>query len=496
MKKTKLIKIMPQDDVAVATEDLLKDDVVDVEGGEIALIEDIPFGHKAALRDISRDEHIIKYGYPIGRATAHIKRGEWVHTHNVRTNLSGKTEYTYNPVTKKNGEPAGLSFEGYLRDDGQAGTRNEIWILPTVGCINATAQRLAEQANALFQGRIDGVFAFPHNMGCSQTGDDQKRTMRILAGIARNPNAGGVLILSLGCENNHLEVFKPYLEPFDHNRMKYLVAQDVEDEFAAGMRLLEELCARIEKDKRERLPVSALTVGFKCGGSDAFSGITANALCGRVNDALCGEGARTLLTEVPEMFGAETILMNRAKSEDVFHEIVHLIDEFKDYYSRYGQPIYENPSPGNKKGGISTLEEKSLGCIQKGGQAVVNGVIGYGQRAIHQGLNILAGPGNDQVSCTNLVASGAGLILFTTGRGNPLGAPVPTLKIASNSRLAEKKANWIDFDSGRIISGATYEEETVKLLDMIMDIASGRKSARNEVNGYREISIFRDGVIL
>lgn len=496
MNAAKLIQITPQDDVAVATEELSKGEAVYLGDELITLLDQVPFGHKVALRDISAGEHLTKYGYPIGHVTKSVRRGEWVHTHNLRTNLSGHVDYAYHPQLPKRERENGYTFNGYLRQNGHAGTRNEIWILPTVGCVNVTAQRLAQKAHSLFQGRVDGVFAFPHNMGCSQMGEDQERTMRILAGLANNPNAGGVLILSLGCENNHLEVFKPYLGLIDENRMKFLVTQDTEDEMETGMALLEELCATAEKDQRQQVPLSALTVGFKCGGSDAFSGITANALCGRVNDILCREGARTLLTEVPEMFGAETILMNRAQTEEVFHDIVRLIDDFKEYYLRYGQTIYENPSPGNKTGGISTLEEKSLGCIQKGGQAVVNGVVSYGEKVNTQGLNLLTGPGNDQVSCTNLAASGASLILFTTGRGNPYGAPVPTIKIASNSRLAKRKANWIDFNAGTILEGASYEDETVELLKKMIDIASGNVLAKNEENGYREISIFRDGVIL
>lgn len=494
--ETSAIKIHPLDNVAVALQDLDAGATVSCDGETITLRDAVPFGHKIALKVFDAGDDVFKYGYPIGHASAPIAKGAWVHTQNLRTSLSDIEDYVYRPTCASLPARDDLRFDGYVRPDGRVGTRNEIWIVPTVGCVNSTATRIAQEARRRFSGRTDGIHAYVHNMGCSQLGEDQERTQRLLAGLIKNPNAGGVLVLSLGCENNNLDVFKPVLGAIDPQRVKFLVTQEVENEDEAALALVEELVVYAEKFKRSAVPASRLTVGFKCGGSDAFSGITANALCGRVNDILCGCGAATMLTEVPEMFGAETILMNRCVSESVFKDTVRLINGFKRYYERYGQVIYENPSPGNKKGGISTLEEKSLGCIQKGGSAPVVGVLDYGGVPAEGGLHLLIGPGNDAISSTGLVASGATMVLFTTGRGNPFGTPVPTVKIASNNRLAQHKHAWIDFSAGDILEGKSFDEVASAFCDYLMDVASGRIRTKNEINDYRDISIFRDGVIL
>lgn len=495
-----LILVHDTDDAAIALSNLKKGESYTVAGRELTLLTDIPFGHKVALRDIAEGENVIKYGHPIGHAITAIKRGEHIHTHNLKTNLDGLLEYTYAPNTDILATFAdtkdSATFQGYLRQDGRVGVRNELWIIPTVGCVNSTASHLAKEAKKRFAGRFDDICAFTHNMGCSQLGDDQETTMKLLAGLIKHPNAGGVLVLSLGCENNNLDVFKPYLGEIDEDRIKFLVTQDVEDEYEAGMQLLEELNETSGGMMRQTVSAQKLVVGFKCGGSDAFSGLTANALCGRLNDKLVHCGGSTILTEVPEMFGAETILMERCANEDTFEQTVNLINNYKNYFTRYHQTIYENPSPGNKKGGISSLEEKSLGCVQKGGQAPVVGVLGYGEQVCKNGLNLLTGSGNDQVSCTNLVCSGATIICFTTGRGNPFGAPVPTVKIASNSELAARKPHWIDYNAGQILDGKTFSEVTDDFFAYILDVASGHANTCNEINEYKEISIFRDGVIL
>ena len=495
--KPALILISTQDNVAVATRDLKAGEVCHVGDISVQLRQDIPFGHKVALKDIAAQENIIKYGMPIGHAMKAISSGEHIHTHNLKTNLSGLLEYNYEkqpnavlPVEDTR------TFWGYKRKDGSVGVRNEIWIIPTVGCVNTTAQILAKQAARELVGKVDGIFAFTHDKGCSQLGDDQAYTQQILKGLIQHPNAGGVLVLSLGCENNNLGVFQPLLGEVDPKRVKFLVTQNVSNEYEEGMALLRELGEAAAEYKREECPLSALTIGFKCGGSDAFSGITANPLCGRVNDWLVARGGSTILTEVPEMFGAETLLMNRAHDEETFHKIVEMINNFKNYFTRYHQTIYENPSPGNKKGGISTLEEKSLGCTQKGGQSEVADVLAFGSRVQKHGLNLLTGPGNDLVSTTNLTAAGAQMILFTTGRGNPFGAPVPTIKIASNTPLFENKRHWIDFNAGRVLDGAGLDRTAEELFTFLLEVASGRIQTKNEEYGYKEISIFKDGVIL
>ncbi len=441
-------------------------------------------GHKYALRDISAGENIIKYGNPIGHATCDIKKGEHVHTHNVKTNLSDKLEYTYNPkfhdIPKVDTDK---TFLGYVREDGSVGIRNEVWIINTVGCVNKVAEKIAEKT---------GAFFFPHPFGCSQLGDDQSVTQKILAGLIKHPNAGGVLVLGLGCENNNIPLFKSVLGDVNPNRVKFMVAQEHEDDVAEGVRLVEELKAYASTFKRTPVPISELKIGLKCGGSDGYSGITANPLVGRLSDKLISFGGSCVLSEVPEMFGAEHLLMERCESKEVFDKAVKLINNFKDYFIRHNQVVYENPSPGNKAGGITTLEEKSLGCVQKGGLSTVVDVLTYGDTLSKNGLSLLNGPGNDIVAITNLTAAGVHMILFTTGRGTPIGAPVPTVKIATNHSLAERKANWIDFDASPCLEGNPLTDE---FLDYLIEVASG-KETRNEINDYREISIFKDGVTL
>lgn len=441
-------------------------------------------GHKYARCDIKMGENIIKYGQPIGHATCDIKVGEHVHTHNTKTNLSGKLDYSYAPT--KHDIPkidTDLTFMGYVRENGEIGIRNDIWIVNTVGCVNKIAEKLSNLTSAK---------SFPHPFGCSQLGDDQLVTQKILKGMVNHPNAGGVLVLGLGCENNNIDLFKEFLGEWDERRVKFLNAQDFDDEIAEGVRLIGELKEYADTFKRESIHISKLKVGLKCGGSDGFSGITANPLVGRFCDKLNAMGGSCVLTEVPEMFGAEHLLMNRCENEEIFQKTVSLINNFKDYYIRHNQVVYENPSPGNKKGGITTLEEKSLGCVQKGGLSTVVDVLDYGDRLSKNGLSLLNGPGNDIVAVTNLMAAGVHIILFTTGRGTPLGTAVPTIKVATNETLAKKKSNWIDFDASPCLGGKDLSDE---LISYVLEVASGKQS-KNEENGYEEISIFKDGVTL
>ena len=444
-------------------------------------------GHKYALVSIKAGENVIKYGSPIGHATVDIAAGEHVHTHNVKTNLSGNLEYTYHyrdyGLTR---QATDLTFDGYVRENGDVGIRNEIWIVNTVGCVNKIAEELSKRT---------GARSFPHPFGCSQLGGDHRITQLILRGMVNHPNAGGVLVLGLGCENNNIEQFKSVLGEYNEKRVKFLNCQDVSDEIEEGVRLIEELRAYADTFKRTPVPVSRLRVGLKCGGSDGYSGITANPLVGSFSDRLISFGGSCVLTEVPEMFGAEHLLMERCESREVFDKTVKLINDFKDYFTRHEQVIYENPSPGNKAGGITTLEDKSLGCVQKGGLSPVVDVLDYGDLLEKNGLSLLNGPGNDIVAVTNLMAAGVHVILFTTGRGTPLGSAVPTVKIATNRALAEKKKNWIDFDASPILEGVSKEELTDSLLAYVLLVASGRET-RNEENGFCEISIFKDGVTL
>lgn len=486
------VKITPSDNVAVALKTLTKGR----SACGVTLQEDIPAGHKFALCHIQMGQNIIKYGAPIGHATSEIPTGCHVHTHNVRTNLSDILEYTYAPTCPTIGHDEAQTFRGFRRSDGKIGIRNEIWIIPTVGCVNSVAQTLASRAAAYVDGSVDGVYAFPHPYGCSQLGGDHLNTQKALAGLVHHPNAGGVLVLGLGCENNNIGAFRNVLEKIDESRVKFLNCQDHEDELETGLTLLRQLCDTAARDVRTEVPASELIVGLKCGGSDGYSGITANPAVGVFSDLLIAQNGTTILTEVPEMFGAEQLLMERCETRELFDKTVSLINDFKHYFKRYDQPVYENPSPGNKEGGITTLEDKSLGCTQKSGAAPVCGVIEYGEPVLEHGLHLLCAPGNDLVASTALAVSGAQLVLFTTGRGTPFGCPVPTVKISSNTTLAKKKGNWIDFDAGVICETGDIAACGKDLFEYVRALASGEIKTNNERNGYKDISIFKDGVTL
>ena len=491
------VKINAKDNVVIALKNFSKGQSLSVDGKEIVLLSDVERGHKIALNDIKIGDNIIKYGYPIGHAIADIKVGEHVHVQNVKTNLGEVFDYSYNPVLSELTHPnRHLTFQGYKRKNGEVGIRNEIWIVPTVGCVNGIAEQIIREFKAEVNPTdIEGIEVFKHNYGCSQLGDDHQNTKQILSDIAMHPNAGGVLVLGLGCENNKIDEFKAGLGDYDTDRIKFLSTQKVQDEVSEAIALMKEIYETVRKDKRETVPLSELKVGLKCGGSDGLSGITANPLVGYFSDFLISQGGTTVLTEVPEMFGAETILMNRCINHDVFEKTVHLINDFKQYFIDLKQPIYENPSPGNKAGGISTLEDKSLGCTQKGGIATVVDVLKYGERLKTKGLNLLSAPGNDLVSTTALGSAGAHLVLFTTGRGTPFGSFIPTLKIATNSELAKNKPHWIDYNAGPLAEDKSFDEGLNELVDKIIRIASGEK-ANHEKSGFREIAIFKSGVTL
>ncbi|HVT40655.1 MAG TPA: altronate dehydratase family protein [Gemmatimonadaceae bacterium] len=494
-----ILRIAPGDDVGVALRPLAAGEVVTLEGTRITVARDVPAGHKIALRDAEPGEEIRKYGMAIGVVSAPVRAGDWVHDHNLRTQLSGTLDYRYEPA-RRAPPPAVTTmptFAGYRRKNGRVGTRNEIWVLNTVACVNHAAERIAKTAADKFAGRVDGVFAFPHPYGCSQLGDDLGHTQHVLAGLMANPNAGGVLILGLGCENNQLDALMRLAGDIDRDRIAFFNTQDVMDELEQGGSTLAALAERVASDRRTPCPVSDLVLGHKCGGSDGFSGITANPLLGRIADRVSAQGGTVLLTEVPEMFGAERELMARAASREVFDGIAAMVNGFKEYFIRHGQAVYENPSPGNKAGGLTTLEEKAIGAIQKGGHAPVTQVLRYGERVRAPGLALLESPGNDGVSSTAMVASGATLLLFTTGRGTPLGFPVPTVKVSSNSDIARRKPHWIDFNAGALLDGtATMAQLEEELFALVLAVASGERLANNEKSGYREIAIWKDGVTL
>ncbi len=498
MKQSAFIKINPADSVVVCLRPMAKGEIIEIDGKKIELLQDTPAGHKVLLDDAPEGTNIIKYGYPIGHARQDLKAGEWVNENNLKTNLAGTLEYEYKPVNEiLNIKNENRTFKGYVRKNGEVGVRNEIWIVPTVGCVNGIAEKLVELLTKETQLEgIDAIHAWHHNFGCSQLSDDHENTRKVLRDICLHPNAGAVLVLSLGCENNIPEDFMAMLGDYDKDRIRLLVTQRVEgDEIEEGMKVLRELYAIAKQDKRQDVPLSELRVGLKCGGSDGFSGITANPLVGELSDYVVAQGGTSVLTEVPEMFGAETILMNRCKTPELFEQTVSLINNFKNYFLSHGEPVGENPSPGNKAGGISTLEDKALGCTQKCGRAPVSGVMEYGERLQSKGLNLLSAPGNDLVASTALAASGCQIVLFTTGRGTPFGTFIPTMKISTNSGLYQRKPNWIDFNAGVLTEGIEMKDLVRQFIDKVIAVASGEKT-RNEENGYREISIFKNGVTL
>ena len=498
MEKASFIKINPADSVVVCLRPFNKGEQINVDGKDITLAQDTPAGHKVLINDTAKGENIIKYGYPIGHAMDNLKAGEWVNENNLKTNLSGTLTYEYKPVDEKlDIANDNLAFNGYVRKNGEVGIRNEVWIVPTVGCVNGIAERLAAtlEAETRLEG-IDAVHAWHHNYGCSQLSEDHENTRKVLRDIVLHPNAGAVLILSLGCENNQPEEFEKLLGDYDRERIKILVAQKVQgNEVEEGMKILRSLYDIAKNDKRTACPLSELRIGLKCGGSDGFSGITANPLVGEFSDYIVAQGGTSILTEVPEMFGAETILMNRCENEALFNQTVKLVNDFKEYFLSHGEPVGENPSPGNKAGGISTLEDKALGCTQKCGRAPVSGVLSYGDRLQTKGLNLLSAPGNDLVASTALAAAGCQIVLFTTGRGTPFGTFIPTMKVSTNSDLFRNKPNWIDFNAGELVDGTDMKTLLRKFVNKIIAVANGEQTC-NEKNGYREISIFKNGVTL
>lgn len=494
----KVLKLHASDNVAVALTALDPETEVAIDGPRLPVRESIPVGHKIALADLGAGETVVKYGEPIGLTTRSVHRGCLLHAHNMKTNLDDFGRYRYEPVTDRpRGAGPGRTFDGYRRTNGAVGTRNEVWILNTVGCVSGTADRIARICGDELGERVDGVHAFAHPYGCSQSGDDLDGTRRILADLIGHPNAGGVLLLGLGCEENRGGDLLGTAEGIDRARLRFFEAQDVEDDVAHGVALVRELVGAMQHDRRSAQPLSALVVGLECGGSDGLSGVTANPLVGRITDRIVAEGGGAVLGEVPEMFGAERTLMNRAVTETVFRDIERLVNDFKHYYRAHGRPVYENPSPGNAAGGLTTLEEKSLGAIRKGGSAAVTEVLRYGERKKVRGLSLLETPGNDAVSTTAMAAAGATVLLFTTGRGTPLGSPVPTIKISSNTAVSEKKPRWIDFNAGSLCDGsAAMGDLEERLFELLLDVSSGRARTNNERYDYRDIAIWKTGVTL
>lgn len=492
------IKIHTLDNVAVALADLAEGIEISVDGQVVILRQAVMRGHKFALRDIAKGENVIKYGQPIGHTLADVVMGEHIHAHNTRTNLSDLDTYRYQPDFQAEvAQPVDRDVQIYRRADGQVGVRNELWILPTVGCVNGIARQIQRRFLKETQDAegIDGVHLFSHTYGCSQLGDDHINTRTMLQNMVHHPNAGAVLVIGLGCENNQIDAFRDTLGEFDPKRVHFMVCQHQEDEVEAGIEHLHELYDVMRDDQREAGKLSELKFGLECGGSDGLSGITANPMLGRFSDYMIANGGTTVLTEVPEMFGAEQLLMSRCRDKETFEKLVAMVNDFKQYFIAHNQPIYENPSPGNKAGGITTLEDKSLGCTQKAGSSQVVDVLKYGERLKIHGLNLLSAPGNDAIATSALAAAGCHMVLFSTGRGTPYGGFVPTVKIATNSELAVKKKHWIDFDAGQLIHGRAMPQVLEAFVDTLVELVNGKQTC-NERNDFRELALFKSGVTL
>ncbi|MDN3702610.1 UxaA family hydrolase [Vibrio artabrorum] len=493
----KLIKINEIDNVAVALVDIQEGTEITVANHNIVSNQDIGKAQKVALTDLIAGENVIKYGFAIGMLKSKVAAGDLIDHCNIKTNLSSLDEYKYNPnlnVARSEFEDREINI--YRRKNGDVGIRNELWIVPTVGCVNGIAKIIKSEFEMKFGiDGFDGINVLTHQYGCSQLGDDHETTKLMLQRLTTHPNAGGVLVIGLGCENNQITAFKETLGDYDEERVKFMVCQNYSDETEVGLDYLEELYERMKEDVRVIGKLSELNFGLECGGSDGLSGITANPMLGLFSDYTISHGGTTVLTEVPEMFGAETILMNRCESQKVFFDTVSMINNFKQYFIDHNQPIYENPSPGNKVGGISTLEEKSLGCTQKAGQSNVVDVLSYGDVLTKSGLNLLSAPGNDAIATTALTISGCHMVLFSTGRGTPYGGAVPTIKIATNSELANRKSHWIDFNAGVLVDGVSMKDLLKQFIDLIVDVANGKKSC-NELNDISEIAVYKSGVTL
>lgn len=504
MRRNPLLRENPKDNVAIALSDLVKGQKIKQFDMELTVEEEIPMGHKIALTDFNQDEEVIKYGYPIGTTYKSIPKGFWIHKHNTQTHLrTEKKDYKYkpdfeNPKPEKDEIP---EFNGYRRKNGSVGVRNEIWIIPTVGCINKIVEGITESAKKKYRSeikerKIDGIFCFTHPYGCSQLDEDLDNTQNILAGLVKHPNAAGVLVVGLGCEKNQIKDFKEKIGEFNSNRVRFVILQEVENDTKSCIKEIDKLVEYARGFDQEPIPVSELKIGVKCGGSDSFSGLTANPLLGEISNMVIDYGGTSIITEIPELFGSEKFLSNKAKNKELHKKIISSIQEFEDYYLSHGKNIYENPSPGNEKGGITTEEEKALGSVRKIGTRAIKDVVGYGNEVKIKGANLLESVSNDIVSTTALTAAGAQIILFTTGRGTPHGAPAPTVKISTNSSLYQKKTNWIDFDAGRILKGEKMENLADEFFKLILNIASNKKKTKSEKNGCREISIFKSGVTL
>ncbi len=499
-----LILLSPDDNIGVARRDLRCGLQITTPRGVIALQESIPMGHKAALCGIPRGGSVYKYAQVIGRARRPIECGEWVHVHNLElAHGQGTLEYAVEsprPPELPDGLPR--MFLGYRRGDGRVGTRNHVVVVPTSNCSSHVCERIAEEVRKEAEDGVDGVFAVPHTDGCAQhTGPDIEQLERTLKGIIAHPNVCAALVVALGCEVNSLTRYcGPGMETIYGKPAAALEIQasgGTVKAVAAGVAKVHSLVEAAASCPRTEEPVGHLTIGLNCGGSDAFSGISANPALGYASDLLVGAGGTVVLAETPEIYGAEQVLTRRAADIKTGKELVRIIERYCEYAARFGATMDSNPAPGNLRGGITNIVEKSLGAVMKGGTTTLNGVIDYAERIAGKGLIVMDTPGYDPVSITGLAAGGCNLIAFTTGRGSGIGFPiVPVLKIASNSRIFRLMADNMDVNAGDILDGnSDIREKGIEIYRQIVRAASGERT-RSEILGHREFAPWRIGPVM
>ncbi|HEY6047344.1 MAG TPA: altronate dehydratase family protein [Pyrinomonadaceae bacterium] len=506
------IIVDPKDNVAVVkTETFDGLEVVLPDGREVRVKAAVPPGHRFATRPIPSGEFVLQYGHPIGTSLG-IEAGEAITSENISNDvpvIRDLPEGLQMPAPDYIPETERATFMGFRRPDGRVGTRNFVLIVPTSMCASHEAQQISIIAEyTLFTRQqfpnVDGIVAIPHNKGCGcQDGSTIDVMLRTLSNYADHPNVGGVILIDLGCEKTNLAAVERYLLKREKTFNKPVAKIGIQEvggtqaAIAQGLKEVERMLPEVNRITREEVPVSEIVLGVKCGGSDGFSGISANPSLGRAADLLVRSGGTVLITEVPEFCGAEHIFANRAKDFETGRAVYEMVDWYKEYASKFGAVLNQNPSTGNKVGGLLNITIKSLGAMAKAGTTRVEGVIGYAETPKNRGLNLMQGPGYDQESTPGLVGAGATVIVFTTGRGTTIGnAITPVIKLASNSKVFERMNNDLDLSAGGVIDGTeTIDEVGQRVFEHIAKVASGEVLAKAEIHKHREFQFWAEQTV-
>src|SRR5215510_3642570 len=500
-----------KDNVAVVKKETFDGLELTLSDGQVRISAVIPPGHRFATRSIPAGNYGLQYGQPIGTSLG-IKSGDWITPENMSNDVPVVRDLPRElrtPAPEYIAEEARATFLGFRRSDGRVGTRNFVLIVPTSMCASHEAQQISIIGEYTLYSRaqfpnVDGVVAIPHNKGCGcQDGSTIDVMLRTLSNYADHPNVGGVLLIDLGCEKTNLAVVEKYLlnrERSFHKPVAKIGIQEVggtQAAIAQGLKEVERMLPEVNCAAREEFSVSELVMGVKCGGSDGFSGISANPSLGRASDSLVRAGGTVLITEVPEFCGAEHILANRAKDYATGKAVYEMVDWYKDYASKFGAVLNQNPSTGNKVGGLLNITIKSLGAIAKAGTTRVEGVSGYAETPANRGLNLMQGPGYDQESTPGLVAAGATVIVFTTGRGTTIGnAIAPVIKLASNTPVFERMSQDLDLSAGGVIDGTeTIDQVGQRVFDQVVKVAGGDVQAKAEIHKHREFQFWAEQTV-